>query len=190
MTLERGKISAFARGARRQGSRLAAATSPFSFGRFRVYEGRSSLTITEAEIQNYFEALRTDYVGAYYGMYFAEVVDYYGRENNDERELLGLLYQSMRALCSPALPNRLVKCVFEVRAIAVGGEYPGLPEDREYQTSTAYALRHIVFSPLEKLYTFQVKDEVLEELEHICALYRQRFWDREIKSLEILETLC
>ena len=43
---------------------------------------------------NYFEGLRSDYEGAYYGMYFLEVCDYCTRENNDERELLKLLYQS------------------------------------------------------------------------------------------------
>ena len=76
LTKERGKLSAFAKGARKPGSRLAAATTPFSFGSFKLYEGRSSYTISEAEIQNYFETLRTDYVGACYGMYFAEVADY------------------------------------------------------------------------------------------------------------------
>ena len=114
LTKERGKISAFARGARRPGNRLAAATNPFSFGTFKLYEGRDSYTVSEADIQNYFEELMTDYEGAYYGIYFAEVADYYARENNDERELLKLLYQSLRALCAPALPNPLVKCIFEL----------------------------------------------------------------------------
>ena len=40
---------------------------------------------------------RQDYEVAYYGMYFLEVCDYCTRENNDERELLKLLYQSLRA---------------------------------------------------------------------------------------------
>ena len=76
LTKEKGKISAFAKGARKPGNRLAAATNPFSFGVFRLYEGRNSYTISEANIQNYFEELMTDYEGAYYGMYFAEVTDY------------------------------------------------------------------------------------------------------------------
>ena len=97
LTKEKGKISAFARGARKQGSRFAAATSPFCFGTFKLYAGRDSYTVSEAEIQNYFEELMTDFEGAYYGMYFAEVADYYTRENNDEREMLKLLYQSLRA---------------------------------------------------------------------------------------------
>ena len=190
LTLERGKISAFARGARKVGSRLAAGTGPFSFGRFRLYEGKDSYTLTELEIQNYFEGLRQDYLGACYGMYFLEVADYYGRENNDERGLLGLLYQSIRALCAPALPNRLVRCIFEVRALVENGEYPGPPQGPGYGADVLYALDYIVNAPLAKLYTFRVTDEVLLKLEEVASQYRLRFMDRDFKSLEILQTLC
>lgn len=190
LTKERGKISAFARGARRPGNKLAAATNPFSFGVFKLYEGKNSYTIADAEIQKYFEELRTDYVGACYGMYFAEVTDYYTRENNDEREMLKLLYQSLRALCAESLPNPLVKCVFECKAIAVNGEFPGAPKDRELEQGTVYALQYIAASPVEKLYTFTVSDSVLAQLQQVADNYMKKFVGREFKSLEVLQTLC
>ncbi len=190
LTKERGKLSAFAKGARRSGSRLAAATAPFVFGRFKLYEGRSSYTLAEADVQNYFEELREDYIGACYGMYFAEVADYYTRENNDEKEMLKLLYQSLKALCAPSLPDPLVRCVYELRAIAVNGEFPGPPADRALEESTLYSLQYIVSSPIEKLYTFAVRDSVLEQLRQIAEEYMRRFVGREFKSLEVLQTLC
>lgn len=190
LTDERGKISAFAKGARRQTSRLMAATNPFSFGVFKLYEGRSSYNVMEANIKNYFEELRTDYVGAYYGMYFLEVADYYTRENNDELQMLKLLYQSLRALLHDKLSNELVKCIFEIKAIAVNGEFPGAPQAGRYQESTIYAVDFIAGAAIEKLYTFVVTDSVLEEMKEIAAHYCRRFMDRKFKSLEILETLC
>ncbi len=190
LTKEKGKISAFVKGARKPGNRLAAATNPFSFGNFRLYVGRNSYTVAEADIQNYFEDLMTDYLGAYYGMYFAEIADYYTRENNDERQMLKLLYQSLRAVCAPALPNRLVKCIYELKAIAVNGEFPGIPADRELSESAAYAIQYIASSSIEKLYTFTVNDTVLEELQEVAELYRKRFMLYNFKSLEILKTLC
>lgn len=190
LTKERGKLSAFAKGARRSGSRLAAATAPFVFGKFKLYEGRSSYTLAEADVQNYFEELREDYIGACYGMYFAEVADYYTRENNDEKEMLKLLYQSLKALCAPSLPDPLVRCVYELRAIAVNGEFPGPPTDRALEESTLYSLQYIVSSPIEKLYTFAVRDSVLEQLRQIAEEYMRRFVGREFKSLEVLQTLC
>jgi len=190
LTKERGRISAFARGARKPGSRLGAAAAPFAFGCFTLYEGRNSYTLSEADIQNYFEELRTDYVGACYGMYFVEVADYYTRENNDEREMLGLLYQSLRALCASSLPNPLVRCIFECKAIAVNGEFPGPPRDGGLDESTIYALQYIAASPVEKLYTFTVTEPVLEQLKAVSAQYMKRFVGRDFKSLEVLQTLC
>ncbi len=190
LTKERGRISAFARGARKPGSRMAAACNPLSFGSFRLYEGKSSYTIAEADIQKFFEELRTDYEGACYGMYFAEVAEWYTRENNDEREMLKLLYLSLRALCADSLPNPLVRCVFECRAIAVNGEFPGVPADEGLEESTVYALQYIASSPMERLYTFAVTDSVLEELKMISARYMKQYVGHNFKSLEVLQTLC
>ncbi len=190
LTKERGKLPVFARGARRPGNRLAASTNPFSFGSFKLYEGKNSYTLADADIQNYFEELRTDYIGACYGMYFAEVTDYYTQENSDEREMMKLLYQSLRALCAESLPNPLVRCIFECRAIAVNGEFPGPPADRQLERSTVYALEYIASSPVEKLYTFTVTEPVLVQLQQVAQEYMRKFVGREFKSLEVLQTLC
>ncbi len=189
LTKEKGKISAFARGARKQGSRLLAATNPFSFGEFKLYAGRSSYNVTEAAISNYFEGLREDFEGAYYGMYFLELMDYYTRENNDEKEMLRLLYQSLRALLHEGLPNRLVRYIFELKAMVINGEFPGIPADKVWDQSTEYAVSYIVDSSIERLYTFTVTPEVLGQLQEIADDYRRRYLDRTFKSLEIVDNL-
>lgn len=194
LTKERGKIAAFVKGSRKPGSRLSSAANPFSFGTFKLYEGRSSYNVSDVEIQNYFEPLRTDYIGAYYGMYFAELADYYTRENNDERQMLRLLYQSLRALCAPSIPNELVRCIYEIKCIAVNGEFPGVRQDREPQPplleSTVYTLEYIVSSSIEKLYTFAVTPEVLAQLKEEAEWYSRKIIGHEFKSLEILKSLC
>ena len=126
LTKERGKITAFARGARKPNSQFLAATNPFSFGEFELFEGRSTYTVSKVSIQNYFRELTMDFDAAYYGFYFLEFADYYCQENNDEKEMLKLLYQSLRALESPAFSNRLVRVVFELKALAVNGEAPNV----------------------------------------------------------------
>lgn len=186
LTRERGKIAAFAKGARKQGSRLLASTNPFCFGEFKLFEGRTSYSISEASISNYFEPLRADFEGACYGMYFLEMMDYYTRENSDEKDMLRLLYQSLRALCHAGITNDLVQYIFEIKALAFNGEYPGPPQETEFLDSTLYTLSYIVNTPVEKLYTFIVTKDVLAQLERIAEEYRRRFIDRKFKSLEIL----
>ena len=189
LTKERGKISAFARGARKPNSKLLAATNPFCFGTFKLYEGRTSYNIMEAEITNYFESLREDFESAYYGMYFLEVMDYYTRENNDEKELLKLLYQSLRALMHEGLSNVLVRYVFEMKAMVINGEFPGMPREGDWEESTRYAVSYIVNSSIEKLYTFTVTPQVLNQLKQVADEYRVRYVDRQFKSLEIVDNL-
>ena len=189
LTKEKGKISAFARGARKPNSRLLAATNPFSFGEFKLYAGRNSYTVMDAAISNYFEGLREDFEGAYYGMYFLEVADYYTRENNDEAEMLKLLYQSLRALLHENLDDRLVRAVYECKAMAVNGEFPGVPGGKELSESAVYALEYITYTSVEKIYTFTVKESVLLELQEVAAAYRERIWGHRFKSLEMLESL-
>ena len=186
LTKERGKISAFAKGARRQNSRLMAGTNPFSFGTFKVYEGKS-YTIIETDISHYFEDLRMDFEAVCLGMYFLEYADYYTRENNDEKEMLKLLFQSLRAISSKALNHELVRYIFEIKAMVVNGEFPGMPNDSGLSESGVYTMEYIVSSPIEKLYTFAVSKEVLKEVGQLADMYRKRYIDRNFKSLDILE---
>lgn len=189
LTKERGKISAFAKGARRQNSKLMARTNPFCFGTFKLYEGRNSYSLVDGEIFNYFDGFREDLEGAVYGMYFLDVADYYTRENNDEKDMLSLLYQSLRALLLPVIPNELVRYIFEMKALVVNGEFPGVPGDVTILSDTRYAIEYVAAAGLDKLYTFVVSDEVLKELSKCAGEYRKRFLGRKFKSLEILEDL-
>ena len=220
LTKEQGKISAFARGARRPNSPLVGAVNPLAFGEFTMYEGRTSYTIQSASITNYFAELREDVVGAYYGFYFLEVADYYAKEYTDEREMLKLLYQSMRALINPHIPNRLVRRIFELKALTVNGQAPQVFQcvscgDQErpavfspakgglvcsecsgdvidgmiLDNSTLYSMQYIESTPVVKLYTFTVAENVLAELEKVMDRLMEVYVDRRFKSLEILETL-
>lgn len=220
LTKERGKITAFARGARRPNSALLASTGSFAFGTFLLYEGRDAYSLVQANISNYFSELMNDFGGAYYGMYFCELADYYTRENNEEISIMKLLYQSLRALSKKSLDRELVRYIYELKIFTYAGEYPEVFQCRQCGTeeklkyfsmfhtgvfcekckaaikdglvlnpSTVYTLQYIIGTEVEKLYTFTVSTEVLAELRMIMDRWRERYLEKRMKSLEILESV-
>ncbi|MCI8373859.1 MAG: DNA repair protein RecO [Lachnospiraceae bacterium] len=189
LTKERGKITIFAKGARRQNSSLLAVCNSFVFGEFFVYEGRSSFNLMQAKAINYFSELSTDVEGACYGFYFCEVAEYYTREANDEILMLKLLYQSLRALLHTHIPRELVRYIYELKTLVINGECPVEFEELEIGPSARYALNFIVSSPPEKLYTFTVSEEVLKELRFVLHRWRELYMEGKFKSLEILEEM-
>ena len=188
LTREFGKITAFARGARRPGNSLMAVSNPFVFGKFLLYEGRDAYTLAGAEVKNYFIEIAGDVEAACYGSYFLEFADYYGREGIEAEETLKLLYQSMRALLNEKLPNRLVKAVFELKLMEINGEY--FEElSGNLDPSTRYAWEFVLASPVEKLYTFALSDQVLLEFSRCVEENKRRFVDKTFHSLDILQVL-
>lgn len=217
LTSERGKITMFARGAKRPNSSLLAATNPFVFGEFELFEGKSAYNVCKISVKNYFRELTENLVIAYYGFYFLELADYYAVENMEAKDMCNLLYVSLRALTKPVLQNRLVRRIYELRMLLLGGEYPnlfscvscgakdglntfhvrrggmlcsacgavygGIPVD----ASTRYTMQYIISAPPERLYSFQVTEEVLSVLEGIMNAYMDCYIDRKFHSLEFLD---
>lgn len=216
LTRERGKVSGFVRGARRANNHMIAAANPFVFGRFEAYEGRNAYTFSKAEVENYFESISTDLSNVYYGSYFLEMAEYYGRENLDESERLKLLYQSLRALGSGKFSSELIKIVYELRTMFINGEYPnvyscktcGKKQEIGYfsikehsvfcrehaegkdtvrlSDSVLYAMQFIMCTPIEKLYTFKLTPEAEKELSDIVTRYRKKYHGHEYKSEAML----
>ena len=220
LTRERGKITVFARGARRPSSALLAATNPFAFGEFELFEGKTSYNACKINVKNYFRELTEDIDTAYYGFYFLELADYYGKENADDLMLLKLLYQTCRALMKPNLSRPLIRRIFELKALEINGEYPQmfscgccggredlvmysterggavcaecgkLPKDGiEISPATIYAMQFVLSSPIEKLYTFQVSEQVQKELAMVLNRHMDRYVDKKFKSLDILQVM-
>ncbi len=218
LTREEGLISAFVRGGRRQGSSMLASSTPFAFGVFDVYIGRSSVTVHSASIDNYFTEIREDIDLVWYGTYFLEIAEYYGLEGADETERLNLLYVTLSALGKGIMDPDLIRWIYELRTWAVGGEYPnvysctgcGREEELSFFSPAAggsicrechdsgvdadpisdsclYAIRYIIATPLNRLYSFKLTEEVRVELIDLLKRWKNRYVSHRFKSEEFLK---
>ena len=195
LTKELGKISCFARGARRPTSALISATRPFAFGRFYLYSGRDSYTLNRAEITEHFEAVVMDVEASAYGMYFLEIAGRFAQENTDEGPLLALLYYALRALTNEHLAKRLVMRIFEMKTLTLEGFAPefregeDLAERLKLSKSAVYALNFIEQTEIPKLFSFTVTDEVLREMGTASEELLARALDRPLKSRAFIDLM-
>lgn len=188
LTKERGKLYVFARGAKRAKSPLMAGCSPFAFGNFHFFENRNSNSLEHVEITNYFRELTEDFEAAYYGMYFCELADYYTVEYLEAVSVLKLLYRTLQELTKERIPRELIRYIFELKMLQLNGEAPEATRLGIFQhPSTLYTIQFIYASPVEKMYSFLVKEEVLQDLRRISSQYFVPNLDKPMKSLVILE---
>lgn len=221
LTRERGRIPAFAQGARKQNSALSACTVPFTFGKFQVYEGRSAYSVKSGEIENYFASLADNYNSLCYASYFTEVARYLTRENIRADEELLLLYITFKALQTGIVPVKLIRRIFELRIMSLQGEGPRLftcircgsteafdvymadgglicsdcarkaSDLKEHHPlrlgyDARYTLQYIISSPPQKLYSFNVSDSVMKEIDNFMAKYLAMYLPHHFNASDFL----
>ena len=196
LTSDLGRISAFARGARKPGSSMVSLTRVFAFGTFRLLQGKTAYILKGGTISSYFEELTADLDLACYGFYFLEVAQYFSRENQEAADMLKLLYYSLKALNLTSVPNRLVRCIYELKMLHLNGLCP--PVDmmvsgqgdfafsRGISTACRKACEHVISYPPEKQFTFVLSETILKEFERIVGRLMQQNVDRQFKSLPLL----
>ena len=218
LTKEKGKISAFVRGARRPGNHLMAASDSFAFGSFYLIRGKESYTMINADITEYFRELTMDVVKTYTACYFLELAQYYAVETQGCKDILNLIYTAFKALLNEKIDDKLVRYVFELKMLVLNGEYPDFFDCRScgckeglsgfsafmdgvvcgackekvrevisINPSTLYTLQYVVCTPIGKLFSFTVSEEVLQELKMVMARCMHMYIDQKMNSLDILE---
>ncbi len=186
LTCEFGKISVFARGARRPNSPLIGAAVLFAFGSFELAEGRTAYSLRSAHITEHFDWVSQDMEALCYGSYFAEFSDYYGRENLDGTEAIKLLFCALRALKNDKLSRPLIRRVFELKAMELEGEYYDVPKT-SVPESAMRAWRYVLETPQERLFRFTLDDEAEKAFGRAVEEMKQNFIEKNFRSLTVLE---
>jgi len=124
LTAQEGKLTVSARGCRKKGSPIAAASQLLVWSEFTLYEYQGRWAVKEASTERQFDGVRSDLDKLALASYFAEVTETLSREGQPEPELLSLTLNSLHALEKLSLPPALIKTAFEWKAMALAGYEP------------------------------------------------------------------
>lgn len=126
LTDERGRLSAFARGARKSRRRFAGALEPFTLLELHLVESRGSVYRLDAvEVEDSFGELRTDIARVARAAYACELMRELCREHEPHPDLFALLVRYLGASAREGA-GALALMRFELLALGMAGLMPSL----------------------------------------------------------------
>lgn len=121
-----GLVSAMAKGALRLKSRLFSGTGLFCYSEFTLFEGKTMFVVDEAEVRQVFWGIHESVEHMALAMYFAELASTLSPTGQEAEAQLRLLLNSLYLLSEGRRAPRLVKAVYELRAMTLAGFMPDL----------------------------------------------------------------
>lgn len=201
LTYDLGKISCIAKGARRNQSRFLASSQLFSFSNLILYKGNGELYhINSAELIDSFYSLRYDLDKLETAMECIKFTKDNTYENQSAVNLLKLVINTLYIMTASEKNIKLIKNIFYIKFMCVLGYSPNVKKcgicgttnnlvsfsiknktvtcnecknrgDIEISVGARLALEYIVHSKLKDIFSFELTEEVLKELEIIRKLY-------------------
>ena len=195
LTRQHGKMTVFARGAKRTGSKLAAAL--FSYNEFVIFEGSGFHSLNAVvPVHMFGDAFAEDYDKFCFACCFLEMVDKMVLSDMDMSEVLQIL---LCALAELARENRhkpaTVFGVFAIKLLKAEGFAPLVTEAGHVQTGentlqlsaeAARALTYILEASPKEMFAFKASDDVSERLYRAARLFVAESLDFKLKSLEMI----
>ena len=139
---EKGKISAYGRGAKKTSSKILSVCQLFAYGDYVLYDGGNFASITSGSLIDSFYDLRNDYDKLCVGNYILELVNKVVPLGVPCDDVMFLVLCSLAALKSSKAPPKLVCNAFELKFMQLGGYSPAAQEcgncERDIETAYFY----------------------------------------------------
>ena len=201
LTPDLGRITCVAKGARKMQSPILSASQIFAFSELVLFRSKGEMYyINSAELIEAFYALRTDYDKLEAAMFCVKFVKQNVCENQISVNMLKLLLNSIYLIATGEKPIELVKSVFLLKSVCILGYTPNFSVGDEDETTVSgysmqkgelvyrasldkslihlsydavIAIRYIIQSDLKRVFSFQVREDVLNELAFFNKIYIQ-----------------
>lgn len=219
LTKEHGIIRAFADGARRIKSKNAAATSLLCYSNFTLYQNKDTYKVGDSSPIEMFFNLRYDLEGLALAQYFCDMAMKLTPEEFEPTEILRLVLNSLYFLTNKTKSLDIIKAVTELKLISLSGFMPNLTgcascgEEKSYKFSFAdgglfcmecgndikdytvvnptvlSAMRHIIYSDFEKIYSFKIPEKDAKILSSITEKYVAIQSEQRFKTLDFYKSV-
>jgi len=120
----KGKISAYARGAKKASSKILPVCQLFSYADYILYDGGKFSSITSGHLIDSFYNLRNDYDALCVGNYILEIVNKVVPQGTPCDDVMYLVLCTLTALKKSKFPPKLVCAAFELKFMQLGGYSP------------------------------------------------------------------
>lgn len=207
-TAESGKMNILCRGIRRS-KKTQLYAQPFVYSEFDLFCGRGLAVADGAQVCEAFAGLRNDIENLSLAQYFCDVVSFSARDQNC-KEQLRLLLNSLALLSDGKVDARIVKIVFELRYAQYEGFAPSadgcticgkpiafwkfgegfLCQDcargggHAVTGAVLDAIRHILTTDGMRTYSFRMNQDALQYLSRLTELNLCYHLDTEFSSLQ------
>lgn len=216
ITRDLGVITAYVRGVKSIKSKRGSATSLLSYSNFNLEQKGDTYTIIEASTNKVFFGAGSDIVTLTVAQYFCELCNVFRPYENESEEFLRLILNSLHFLTEKKRSPELIKAITELRVAVIAGYAPNLvacDTCGKFEEAVMYfnladgtlycgdccmenvlsvtltvlqAMRHIVYSKFEQLYSFEIPEVSAKELSTLTEKYVTYQTEHRFTTLEFL----
>lgn len=126
LTRQFGVVTAYANGANRTRSRLAASTELLAYSSMVLFKNRERFSVDKADSLRIFFGIRTDLDKLALASYFAELTIELAPHGEEADTYLRLLLNTLHLLEKSARPPAQLKALYELRLLTLSGYMPDL----------------------------------------------------------------
>ncbi len=119
-----GKISAYARGARRQRSSISAGTQLLCYSEFILYKGKTMNSVSSCDVIEPFYEIRNDIVRLTYAAHILDIINDVVQEEQPAVRTLQLFLNTLHMLSKTDKSPELLVRIFELRLLTILGYAP------------------------------------------------------------------
>ncbi|MCX7842640.1 MAG: DNA repair protein RecO [Clostridia bacterium] len=119
-----GKISCFARYARRPKSRLVAGSQLFSYGEFVLFKSHDMFSVNSCDVIESFYEIRNDIIKLSHAAHIMDIINDVIQEGQSSPKSLQLLLNTLHMLSKSQKSPELITRIFEFRLLSILGYAP------------------------------------------------------------------